>query len=83
MQVLDLLSKMDNASLEFRTGSLILQFTRGLGVWSGRQDVIQLSIEVEKEDAGEIVAYEYELKEIQRLAFGETEAFVKAASAYT
>ena len=33
-------------------------------MWSGRKDVIQLSIEVNKEEACEIVAYEYGINEI-------------------
>ena len=36
-------------------------------MWSERKDVIQVSIEVNKEEAGEIVAYEYGTNEIAHM----------------
>lgn len=72
-QVLNKLSKAEN-SVEFKTGSFTVQFTRGFGVWSGRKDTIQLSIEIDKEDAGEIVAYKYDLNEIMHMTHPEDSA---------
>jgi len=62
--VFEALSKADNANLEFSVGDFVVQFTRGFGVWSERKDTVQLSIELQKGDAGEIVAYEYKLNEL-------------------
>ena len=66
-QILEVLSKTDSGSLEFRIGGFVIFFTKGFGVWSERKDVIQVSIEVNKEEAGEIVVYEYGTNEIAHM----------------
>lgn len=63
-EVLKVLSKTEDGVLEFRLGAFILCFTRGLGVWPETRDTIQLSIEIQKDEADEVVAYEFDFNDL-------------------
>jgi hypothetical protein len=68
--MVEVLSKSDDGFLEFNVGELAIQFTRGFGVWSERRDVIQMTVELQKEgdeeEDREVVGYEYTLDELAR-----------------
>jgi len=62
--VFDILFKSNDGCIDFNFGDIAIQFVRGFGVWSERKDVIQMTVEFQKGDVGEIVGYEYTLDEI-------------------
>lgn len=68
--MLEILFKSDDGFLEFNIGDIAIQFVRGFGVWSERRDVIQMTVELQKEgdeeEDREVVGYEYTLDELMR-----------------
>lgn len=58
-----ILFKSNDGCIDFNIGDIAIQFVRGFGVWSERKDVIQMTIELQEGDVGEIVGYEYTLGE--------------------
>jgi hypothetical protein len=61
----EILFKSDDGFIEFNIGDIAIQFVRGFGVWSERRDVIQMTVELQKEGAEEVVGYEYTLDELR------------------
>jgi hypothetical protein len=61
------LCKADDGYLEFNFGEITIQFTRGFGVWSEDENVVRLSIELDKGVMGKTTTYEYKIKELQVL----------------
>lgn len=66
--VLDILFKSNDGCIEFNIGDVAIQFVRGFGVWSERKDVIQMTVELQKGDFGDIVGYEYTLDDLRLYA---------------
>lgn len=64
--VLDILSKSDDGCIAFNLGDIVIQFVRGFGVWSESKDVVQMTVELQKGDFGDVVGYEYTLDELER-----------------
>ena len=64
----DFLFKPDNGSAEFVFGDIVLQFTRGFGVWSERKDVVQMTVEVQKDEVGDVVGYEYTREDVMQFS---------------
>lgn len=64
--MLAILFKSNDGCIDFNIADIAIQFVRGFGVWSERRDVIQMTIEVPKDDFGEIMGYEYTLDELRR-----------------
>lgn len=62
----EILSKSDDGCIDFYLGNIAIQFVRGFGVWSERKDVIQMTVELQKGDVGEVAGYEYKLDELRR-----------------
>jgi len=64
--MLEVLFKSNSASIDFNIGDIAIQFVRGFGVWSERKDVIQMTVELPKEDGfSDVVGYEYTLNELK------------------
>jgi len=66
MNLLEVLSQSDDGCIDFNIGDISIQFVRGFGVWSERKDVIQMTVELQKGDVGEVAGYEYKLDELKR-----------------
>lgn len=64
--LLIILSKSADGCIDFCFGDITIQFVRGFGVWSERKDVIQMTVEVQKGDFGDVVGYEYTLDELRK-----------------
>lgn len=65
--MLEVLFKSNYGCIDFNIGDIAIQFVRGFGVWSERRDVIQMTVELQKDDVGEIIGYEYTLVELGRI----------------
>jgi hypothetical protein len=64
--MLEVLFKSNSATIDFNIGDIAIQFVRGFGVWSERKDVIQMTVELPKNDGfGDVVGYEYTLNELK------------------
>lgn len=64
--IVDILSKSNDGCIDFNFGDIAIQFVRGFGVWSERKDVIQMTVELQKGDFGDVVGYEYTLDELRK-----------------
>lgn len=62
-----ILCKVDDGYLEFTFGDVTIQFTRGFGVWSEDERMIQLSIVFDKNLMEETVTLEYDLKALEAM----------------
>jgi hypothetical protein len=60
----EILFKSDDGCIDFNFGDIAIQFVRGFGVWSERKDVVQMTIEVQKDGASDAVGYEYMQNEL-------------------
>jgi len=74
--IIEVLFKSNYGCIDFNIRDIAIQFVRGFGVWSERKDVIQMTIELQKDDFEDVVGYEYTLDELRRsctpkfIAFG-------------
>jgi hypothetical protein len=67
--MIEVLCRCNDGCIDFNLGDIAIQFVRGFGVWSERRDVIQMTIELWKGDAGEVMCYEYSLAELVKSHF--------------
>jgi len=63
-QVFEVLLTSNDGMLTYWFGGIEIQFVRGFGVWSGSQNAIQMSVELENGKMTKTAAYEYKLRDI-------------------
>ena len=66
-QAFEVLLTSSDGYLIYSFGDIEIQFTRGFGVWSERQNTIHLSIELDNDKVKKTAAYEYEIKDLKLL----------------
>jgi hypothetical protein len=66
-QVFEVLLNSSDGYLIYSFGDFEIQFTRGFDVWSGSQNAIQLSVELDNGKVKKNVVHEYEIKDLKLL----------------
>jgi hypothetical protein len=60
--------------IDFNIGNIAIQFVQGFGVWSERRNAIQMTVELQKDDVGEIMEFEFTLDELRSHAQKQAES---------